>query len=135
MNSQKHIEITLCISGSEISFNFISKILELSPTSIRDNSSLNHQFLSDELNCKEWCYTISKKPCNELSIAFTELLNVFSGKEKKLLNICSLNNANITVIVVTDFINDEIPELTIPVNVIAFLNEIKAELCFDIYSY
>lgn len=134
MNLEKYIEISLCISGSNLPVNTISDRLALSATSIRSKCSISDS-VPDEYKCDEWCFTISKSPCTRLSSVFDDLISIFSLKKGDILEIHDMYKADISIVIVTDMINDELPELVIPLSAISFSNDIKAEISFDIYSY
>lgn len=134
MNLEKYIEISLCISGSNLPVNDISDRLALSATSVRTQYSI-HKSVPNEYKCSEWCFKIRKRPCTSLSSAFDDLISVFYLKKGEILAIRDMYKADISIVIVTDMVNDELPELVIPLSAISFSNDIKAEISFDIYSY
>lgn len=134
MNLEKYIEISLCISGLNLPVNAISDRLALSASSVRTQYSIPKS-VPDEYKCNEWCFTIRKSPCTRLSSAFDDLISVFSLKKGDILAIRDMYKADISIVIVTDMVNDELPELVIPLSAISFSNDIKAEINFDIYSY
>lgn len=134
MNIEKHIEISLCISGKNLPLDSISERLNILATSVKPQKSISDSIFK-VYKRDEWCFTINKSPCTRLSSAFDDLISVFISKKKEILDICDMFKAEVSIIVVTDMIKDELPELIIPLSAISFSNDIKAEICFDIYSY
>lgn len=134
MEPQKYIEISLCISPGELPLETISDFLQLNPTNIESkNGNRDAHFKVNKPI--EWCYTIKIIPCDSLTLAFNELLRIFNNKKEMLQEIVTKYSSVINIVIITDMINDEIPELLVSSDVIAFLNYIKADLSFDIYSY
>lgn len=126
----KYIEINICISGHGLSPDKITEKLRQSPTSIKKNAIDETGELVDV-----WYYTIRRESCLSLSDAFDDLISVFESKKEEIIELNDKYKADTFILVITDIINDELPEMTIPVRASKFAFEIRADIDFDIYSY
>lgn len=129
------IEVTFYIMADEFDLNEVTCRLGVTPTETRTKDSYPHQSIAAGVAHTEWSIDLVEENCIAVSFLFEKLLNVLSGKEKLITQVCDDFNLEAGFVVVIHMKDGDSPEVILPREVVAFAAAINAEIGFDLYCY
>lgn len=133
INKVSSIETSLVISGRKLDKERISSILAINSTKFRDYSGFPQISKDMGLAHDEWIFSIYCENAKSISSEMSKLRDVFSNQIEMLNEICTLFNAEISIVFVVKYDLQNNPELCFSKEDIHFASSIDADIGFDFY--
>ncbi|MCR4673269.1 MAG: DUF4279 domain-containing protein [Lachnospiraceae bacterium] len=126
------IIVYLTLSGNSIDTEFVTKALDITPTSIRRNDEIlpNGRLFGHT----EWSYDTGLINTIDLPVVFNLILPKFFHNTMKMREIADELKAEWSILVYIKSKDIQEPIIVIPPFVIQFASEIGAEIGFDLYT-
>lgn len=125
------IAVYLTLSGKSFDTNYVTKTLNICPTTIRlENEILrNGRFFGHT----EWSYSTGIIDTNDVSVAFNNIVSKFCQISQEMKRIAEVCQAEWSFLVLIRRRDESAPTVIIPLKVIQLAAIIGAEIGFDLY--
>lgn len=135
------IEVSLVLFSKETETKKMTELLQVTPNKERGiedwpNVIKSNKNLPEQIRPRnEWIWSIEFERQTSVDEALRSLINKFRDKTPNIFELYEKYFVECTVVVVIHADSVSMPEVSLEVETIEFLNAIKAPISFDIYTY
>ncbi|GGC97596.1 DUF4279 domain-containing protein [Enterococcus wangshanyuanii] len=135
------IEISFVAVGKNFDLTNMTRILEVQPTEVRTKDDWpdaikNNTNLPEEYQPRHsWSYSKTFHEMYDFTLAYQEILSKFKPKTSILKKMADAEPIKYAVVLSIDCYDGDFPAMVVDIPMIHFLNDINAEISFDIITY
>ena len=123
------------MNGEDFDLDVVTDTLGIKPTRARKKSEFPQPSIDSGIAGTHWSYKVREEYCDDISIPFDKILNVFNGKASIINKLCKDMNLYTFFSVIIHVKTGNRPLNDISKEALSFVASINATIGFDLYCY